>query len=500
MPSQVNSYSLWLAAQQNPICPVIGPTGTIGPTGPTGPTGSAGLNGLNGISSGLNYYFNLTNNIITNTGPTGGTLNTNTNYAGTNTAYTGGYVGYFVQQSGTGTTVSLAKFVSTPLTQSVIPSGPWTFYNNIYSFTGPTGPQPWANPTGSGTPGKVYAIARYQDSITSGQLFKTGFSDVSLSDDTVVLNGNVLSPVTLNGTGSFSVEYYAEQNTSGNVYEFWTQGNSVAFVNTSLGVANGTQGPTGAPGATGAQGPQGPAGSVPNGTLGQLAYFSSTNTVSGTPNITTNGTNLSVLSGAVTASSYAGGSMNLAGNGTFGGLLDVISGAIVNSSNTSGQGLTIGGATGSINLTVPVLTQQNLQVVSAASLTTAGIITCAGPLTVQTTGINTPAILPGSLGSVGTFIDFTSIIGQASLVIAGWRFTWGRSPNLLNLGYCVFTTPFQKPPVVLLSEYASTKDSYSVSTVTINSFQVLHDYIPPPTAPPGTPAELGFFFLAIGQA
>lgn len=404
MPSQVNSYGLWLAAQQNPICPVIGPTGTIGPTGPIGPTGSAGLNG---ISSGLNYYFNLTNNIITNTGPTGGTLNTNTNYAGTNTAYTGGYVGYFVQQSQNGL-VSLAKFVSTPLTQSVIPAGPWTFYNNIYSFTGPVGPQPWANPTGSGTPGKVYAIARYQDSITGGQLFKTGFSDVSLSDDTIVLNGNVLSPITLNGTGSFSVEYYAENTTPGNVYEFWTQGNSVAFVNTSLGVANGTQGPTGAPGATGPQGPQGPAGSVPNGTLGQLAYFSSTNTVSGTPNITTNGTNLSV----------------------------------------------------------------------------------AGPLTVVNQGINTPAILPGSLGSIGGFIPFTSIIGQASLVIAGWRFAWGRTPNVYNGGVCVFTTPFSQAPMVLLSEFGSSNHSYSLVSVGITQFSIFHS----------DTGQLGFFFLAIGQA
>ncbi|NDB86004.1 MAG: collagen-like protein, partial [Alphaproteobacteria bacterium] len=422
------------------------------------------------------------------------TLNTTTNYAGSNTAYVGGDVGYFVQQSGTGSlTVSIAKFVSTPLTQSVIPSGPWTFYNNIYSFTGPTGPQPWANPTGSGTPGKVYAIARYQDSITGGQLFKTGFSDVNLSDDTVVLNGNVLSPITLNGTGSFSVEYYAEQNTSGNVYEFWTQGNSVAFVNTSLGVANGTQGPTGAPGATGAQGPQGPqgpAGSIPNGTLGQLAYFSSTNTVSGTPNITTNGTNLSVLSGAVTASSYAGGSMNLAGNGTFGGLLDVISGAIVNSSNTSGQGLTIGGVAGVVNMTVPLLTQQNLQVVSASSLTTAGIINCAGPLTVVNQGINTPAILPGSLGSIGTFIDFTSTIGQASFVIAGWRFIWGRTPNVFNGGVCLFINAFQKAPVVLLSEFGSSNHSYSLGSVGITQFSIFHSDV----------LQLGFFFLAIGQA
>jgi hypothetical protein len=41
MPSQVNSYSLWLAAQQNPICPKSGPTGPTGPVGPQGIPGSA---------------------------------------------------------------------------------------------------------------------------------------------------------------------------------------------------------------------------------------------------------------------------------------------------------------------------------------------------------------------------------------------------------------------------------------------------------------------------
>ena len=273
MPSQVNSYGLWLAAQQNPVCAVVGPTG---PQGIQGPIGFTGPKGLNGISSGLNYYFNLTDNIIANTGPTGGTLNTNTNFAGSNTGYSpsGTYVGYFVQQSGTGPNVSIAKFVSTPLTQNVIPAGPWTFYNNIYSFTGPIGPPPWSVPTGPGTPGKVYAVARYQDSVTSAQLFKTGYGNVDLSDNTVVLNGNVLSPITLSGTGYFSVEYFAEPNNQGNVYEFWTQGDSIAFVNTSLGVtspingATGATGAPGAPGATGLQGPQGPGG--PQGIPGTL--------------------------------------------------------------------------------------------------------------------------------------------------------------------------------------------------------------------------------------
>lgn len=462
MPSQVNSYGLWLAAQQNPICPVPGPTGSQGLTGPRGATGSAGVNGLNGISSGLNYYFNLTNNIIANTGPTGGTLNTVTTHAPTNTAYTGAtHEGYFVQQRGTGTNVSIAKFVSSPLTQNVIPVGPWTFYNNIYSFTGPVGSQPWTGPTGSGTPGTIYAIARYQDSITGGQLFKTGNADVSLSNDTVLLNGNVLSPITLNGTGSFSIEYFAEKNNSGNVYEFWTQGDSVAFVNTSFGVVNGTQGPTGAQGLQGPQGPQGPAGPVPIGSLGQLAYFSSANTVSGTPNITTDGNNL-----------------NISGN------------IIANALNTAGNGINIGGVAGSVNLSVPALTQQNLQVLSAASLTTAGIINCAGPLTVVNQGINTPAILPGSLGSISPFIDFTSTVGQASFVIAGWRFIWGRTPNVSNGGVCLFINAFQKAPVVLLSEFGSSNHSYSLASVGITEFSIFHSHT----------LQLGFFFLAIGQA
>ena len=60
MPAQINSYSLWLAAQQNPQCSgpgPTGPTGTSGNNGSTGTTGPTGPAGINGLTTGLIYYF-----------------------------------------------------------------------------------------------------------------------------------------------------------------------------------------------------------------------------------------------------------------------------------------------------------------------------------------------------------------------------------------------------------------------------------------------------------
>jgi hypothetical protein len=328
MPSQVNSYSLWLAAQQNPICPKPGPTGPTGasgingasgptgPTGRTGPTGSTGATGAtgrtgatgptgspgqNGFSVGQNYFFNLPNNIITNTGPTGGTLNTFSNNAGQNTAYTGGNdFGYFIQQNATGPTgptgINVARFISQAGLQSPIPAGVWTFYNNIYSFTGPTGPQPWASPTGTGTNNSVYAVVNYVDGPTGGKIFETAPKNINLSDDLVILNGYVQNPITLNNpTGAyFYVDYYATNSVSGNVIELWTQGNSVAYVTTTFSPQRGSDGPTG---PTGPVGPQGPAGTN-IGTGQSLAWFSSTNNLtSATGMFSSDGNTLFLTSG-----------------------------------------------------------------------------------------------------------------------------------------------------------------------------------------------------------
>ena len=206
MPSQTNSYSLWLAAQQNPICPKpgpTGPTGTSGSNGSTGSTGPIGPAGQNGVSVGQNYFFNLSGDIITNTGPTGGTLDLTSFNAGQNTAYTGSdYFGYFIQQSATAATgsyVNVARFTSVAGLQPTIPRGVWTFYNNIYSFTGPTGTTgTWAIPPPPGTTNEVYAQVSYVDGPTGGKIFQTSPKNINLSDDLVILNGYVQSPITLN--------------------------------------------------------------------------------------------------------------------------------------------------------------------------------------------------------------------------------------------------------------------------------------------------------------
>lgn len=304
MPAQVNSYSLWLAAQQNPVCPKpgpIGPTGANGTNGSTGATGPMGPAGQNGVSVGQNYFFNLSGNIITNTGPTGGNLDVNSYNAGQNTAYTGSdYFGYFIQQrsatAATGAYVNVARFTSVPGLQSPIPRGVWTFYNNIYSFTGPTGTiGTWAIPPPPGTTNEVYAQVSYVDGPTGGKIFQTSPKNINLSDDLVILNGYVQSPITLNNpTGAyFYVDYFATNPTSGNVIEFWTQGNSVAYVTTTFSPQQGSQGATGATGPQGLPGPQGPAGTTP-GSANRLAWFPTNNNVTSTPGITTDGNNLTV--------------------------------------------------------------------------------------------------------------------------------------------------------------------------------------------------------------
>jgi len=334
MPAQINSYQLYLNAKQvGPPCPVVGPTGNQGPIGPTGPTGPIGLPGINGVSVGQNYFFNLAGDIITSsTGITGGTLNTNSINAGANTSYTGGYYdGYFIQRSATGTNIPVGRFTSTAGLQSPIPAGVWTFYNNIYSFTGPTGPQPWAIPTGPGTDNDVYAVLSYIDGPTGGQIFQTASKNINLSDDLVILNGYIPTPITLNNpTGAyFYVDYFATNPTGGNVIELWTQGNSVAYVTTTFSPIQGSTGSTGPAGPTG---PQGPAGFTP-GSANRLAWFPTNNNVSSTPGITTNGSNLTVSGSLVAPGTNTLGSTTLAAFTSTG-----------NSSLTGGASLSVDGS------------------------------------------------------------------------------------------------------------------------------------------------------------
>jgi len=131
MPTQVNSYQLYLAAKQNPACP-----GPVGPTGDTGPQGPDGPDGLSG-----------------DTGPTG-----DTGYTG----YTGdtGYTGHTGDTGDTG----------------------YTGHTGLDGATGPTGPAPsYTGPTGmtGGSTGTYVAVGNvlHQWGITPS-LFVLGGVDV----------------------------------------------------------------------------------------------------------------------------------------------------------------------------------------------------------------------------------------------------------------------------------------------------------------------------------
>jgi microcystin-dependent protein len=66
----------------------------------------------------------------------------------------------------------------------------------------------------------------------------------------------------------FCLDYISTNSVSGNVIEFWTQGNSVSYVTTTFSPQRGSDGSTGSTGPQGPQGPPGPAGeNIPPGTI-----------------------------------------------------------------------------------------------------------------------------------------------------------------------------------------------------------------------------------------
>ena len=500
MPAQVNSYSLWLAAQQNPICSGPGPTGpsglpgSNGSTGATGPTGPAGING---ISVGQNYFFNLSDNIITNTGPTGGNLDVYSYNAGQNTAYTGSdYFGYFIQQRGTGPTgVNIARFISEAGLQNPIPSGVWTFYNNIYSFTGPTGTiGTWAIPPTPGTTNEVYAQVSYVDGPTGGKIFQTAPKNINLSDDLVILNGYIENPITLiNPAGAyFYVDYFATNPTSGNVIEFWTQGNSVAYVTTTFSPQQGSQGATGATGATGPQGPQGPAGTT-LGSANRLAWFPTNNNVTSTPGITTDGNNLTVAQTLTATNTLPGAPAGVSIVQT--DRTTPSSAATLELSGGLGGGGAAGGSVykfykGCGPLGTGVINQDHLQLIrfgptGAVAPILSGVLDIAPKMVADSSSsaenlmsvfadLNVGGTLAvggaltsglGSFGATNPPFDTSAAVGYNTMAIAGFRFIWGRViSNGVGPNPGLFAATFPSS-LVSLNVDGSIKGCVSLATV-----------------------------------
>lgn len=154
-----NSYSRFLLGYQNPRCAVPGmpgSTGSTGPTGSNGTTGATGTPGTNGLANGQIYYFYTEQLNPPPTYPPQPNVNTYTDYGFIMRSYPGilpvsnpnpiyspysGYLAFMNQagyaiNGGSATTPSRLASFKLPLTgKNTIPSGVWTFVNNIYSYS-----------------------------------------------------------------------------------------------------------------------------------------------------------------------------------------------------------------------------------------------------------------------------------------------------------------------------------------------------------------------------
>jgi hypothetical protein len=236
---------------------------------------------------------------------------------GDNPAYSDAYKGWFVQEGATGSNVKIAQF-TTPVGipgLATIPSGNWSFYNNIYSFVspGPTGTQPWASPTVGATGVSIYTKATITNGVTGTVILNTSNAPVSLlnglSDNTVNINTTVPTPTTVPDPTTYYllVEYFGNNIPSGYVSELWTQGDSIAYVTTPLPSAGGS---TGSTGATGPAGPAGAAGTPgTNGTNGATGPTGPTGPIGATGYTGYTGPSYSITGKPITAfdAGYYGG-------------------------------------------------------------------------------------------------------------------------------------------------------------------------------------------------
>lgn len=257
-----------------------------GTTGPQGPQGIPGQNGQPGVAFGAMYYFNIDNISSTgpsSTGPTGiyklsRTLDPLP--TGTNPAYGGAYPGCFTELVGpqaTGTMLAHFTSIAGDPGVSNIPAGVWNynlyFYNLIQGATTPS----TGVPTGGNYTGTIGVI-------TTSILDYTGASGTTTILGTGTI-GSIIDAYGITNTPAvakvpsiaYNVNYpasaYLETKITlgkgipaGTVAQFWTQGEYVSDVVTTLSAQQGPTGSTGytgytgSTGCTGSTGPQGPVG------------------------------------------------------------------------------------------------------------------------------------------------------------------------------------------------------------------------------------------------
>jgi hypothetical protein len=298
------SASSWTAAKLVRGCGATGSNGATGAIGPQGPPG---------ISTGLVLYFGLLGNIqagasqvsepITTTPPTTGTS--------ANAIYSQ-YTGYFNEVWAPANASTVATPIGTFTTGNILPSsisaGVWNF--NISTYCGNPNS---ASSTVGWTPvsGTVYAVitilgdGTHATIVTNDATFPTNSVDFTQFTATIPNNISISNKT----TAYLSITFFAKTtvnpiNATTTVFQFWSNGDSISDVITTLPTQSGPTGPTGSAGPTGSTGPQGipgaagAPGSTISGLPNQVSFFGSNGGLTGNANMTVSptGLNLSQLS------------------------------------------------------------------------------------------------------------------------------------------------------------------------------------------------------------
>lgn len=252
--------------------------GCPGASGASGPTGATGPQGPPGATSGLVYYFKAEQSGSAN--PPQPDLNyvgdpgrSQTFYMTTSPSFPGSvnpvqtsYYGYYSHIDGSYGTQPflLAQFRTTAGNPGVplIPAGIWTFSFNAYSWTPLSGV---STVTGVSLYVELWGNINGSNVKIASSVNRTIEINKALTDDTAyVINlGVPATTLTTPANDYIYVKFYVTKSggfSSGQEVEFWTEGDSISQVITTLSANNGTTGATGPHGASGASGPTGATG------------------------------------------------------------------------------------------------------------------------------------------------------------------------------------------------------------------------------------------------
>ena len=172
----------------------------------------------------------------------------------------------YTTNGGTITTPANLATFNLPLTgKFTIPAGSWVFSNNIYSYTTIT--PTTTIPFNMYITISLYTVSTSTKTLIGGDLKRFySINNPLATDDTPYIN-NVVIPQTYTvnnpSVDYLIVEFYVQEKytfSSGQLIEFWSEGDSISQVVTTFSPQSGPTGPTGPTGFTGPQGPTGTTG------------------------------------------------------------------------------------------------------------------------------------------------------------------------------------------------------------------------------------------------